>query len=634
MRLHLLLLLAVAFLCNACEKGTDDKTGTGSQESTIVLEKPEETHFDIDDLSQTVAVMFTAASHWHAECKAEWVSLSPEFGEEGKHLLTILVEANESDYNRTANITLYDIDHKSITLSIKQQANTKNRIMRLLSSMSGLMNSVSPIVYDHSDFGYHSVRLNTDFMAMLTFPCTMPERGGNTAYSRFQFANYGYGLGAESPFAKYVWVTYTTLIDHVNKIIDGSKHSDEMAQYEGVGRAFRALFYLDMACLYDALPAKDPKNPSYEGALASVEGLTVPIVTEDMSKEQRENNPRATREEMFEFILCDLDLAEDLLGDNKIDMQAMPNLAAIYALKARTYLWLGGFDESYANIPTSTEAYRLAAEYARKAITEATKMSVAITTSSEWLNPLYSFSNKMPSWIWATKLEPSDVPSNLHAFTAHMCPEALYGYGPLTGVGVSSTMYERMGEHDFRKLTIAAPDVTYENFSQYTQMSQEEWEEQRYRAPYTNFKFRPGNGERYDCAIGNAIALPIIRVEEMYFIEAEATAHFDEGRGKMLLETFMRNYRDVGYVYIGTDIIEETIFQKSVEFWGEGIVMFDMKRLDMGVDTTEANYPDGMQFKSEGRLPRWNFVIPQAAMDENVGIKANNPDPSNADNIL
>lgn len=634
MRLHLLLLLAVAFICNACEKGIDDKPGTGSQESTIVLENPEETHFDIDDLSQTVAVKFTAASHWHAECDAEWLSLSPEFGDEGKHTLLIHIEANEADSDRTTNIEIYDIDNRYITLSIKQQANAKNRILRMLSSMSSLMNSISPVAYDHSDFGYHSVRLHTDFMAMLAFPCTMPERGGKPVYSRFQPANNGDNLGAESPFAAYVWATYEVLIDRANEIIKYSKASEETAKWQGVGHAFRALFYLDMACMYDALPAQAPNNPSYEGALASVEGLTVPIVTEEMSKEQRENNPRATREEMFEFILCDLDLAEELLGDNKIDMQAMPNLAAIYALKARTYLWLGGFDESYANIPTSTEAYRLAAEYARKAITEATKMSVAITTSSEWLNPFYAFSTKMPSWIWATKLEPSDVPSNLHAFAAHMCPEALYGYGPLTGVGVSSTMYERLGENDFRKLTIAAPEVTYENFGQYTQMSEEEWEELRYRAPYTNFKFRPGNGERYDYAIGNAIAIPIIRVEEMYFIEAEATAHFDEGEGKMLLETFMHNYRDVGYTYSGTNIIEEIIFQKSVEFWGEGIVMFDMKRLDMGVDTTEANYPDGMQFKSEGRLPRWNFVIPQAAVDKNAGITANNPDPSNADNIL
>lgn len=630
MRRHLFLLLTTALLCSSCEElfGDKDNTEIGT-EAAITLGNPEETNFIIDYLSQTINVRFTATSHWHAASEAAWLTLSPEFGEEGEYLLSINIEANESNESRTAEVILSDATDRDVTLTIEQRANSTNDVKQRLASMSRMMNSVSSVAYDHSDFGYHSVRLNTDFMAMLTFPCTMPERGGNTAYSRFQFANYGYGLGTESPFAKYVWATYTTLIDHVNKIIDGSKHSDEMAQYEGAGRAFRALFYLDMACLYDALPAKDPKNPSYESALASVEGLTVPIVTEDMSKEQRENNPRATREEMFEFILCDLDLAEELLGDNKIDMQAMPNLAAIYALKARTYLWLGGFDESYANIPTSTEAYRLAAEYARKAITEATKMSVAITTSSEWLNPFYAFSTKMPSWIWATKLEPSDVPSNLHAFAAHMCPEALYGYGPLTGVGVSSTMYERLGENDFRRLTIAAPDVAYENFSQYTQMSQEEWEEQRYCAPYTNFKFRPGNGEREDYIIGNAIAIPIIRIEEMYFIEAEATAHYDEGSGAMLLETFMRNYRDVSYTFSGSDIIEEIIFQKSAEFWGEGIVMFDMKRLDMGIDTTNANYPIDMQFRSEGRLPRWNFVIPKDAMDENKGITECNPDPSN-----
>ena len=114
----------------------------------------------------------------------------------------------------------------------------------------------------------------------------------------------------------------------------------------------------------------------------------------------------------------------------------------------------------------------------------------------------------------------------------------------------------------------------------------------------------------------------------------EATAHYDEGTARMMLESFMSNHRDAGYSFSGDDLIEEIIFQKAVEFWGEGLVMFDMKRLDMSVDTTDANYPAGMVFKSDGRLARWNITIPAYAMRENRAITNHNPDPTNADIIL
>ena len=88
-------------------------------------------------------------------------------------------------------------------------------------------------------------------------------------------------------------------------------------------------------------------------------------------------------------------------------------------------------------------------------------------------------------------------------------------------------------------------------------------------------------------------------------------------------------HRDSRYFYVGSDLVEEIIFQKSVEFWGEGIVLFDMKRLDMGVDTTGANYPSGMLFKSEGRLPWWNLPMPAGEYTVNTGIgQYIGPDPS------
>lgn len=51
----------------------------------------------------------------------------------------------------------------------------------------------------------------------------------------------------------------------------------------------------------------------------------------------------------------------------------------------------------------------------------------------------------------------------------------------------------------------------------------------------------------------------MMRVEEMYLIEAEATAHYDATTGKSLLQSFMAN-RDPAYtVPAANDLIDEII---------------------------------------------------------------------------
>lgn len=506
-----------------------------------------------------------------------------------------------------------------------EDGSTKEYVEALFSNLNDYIAASCAVNYDHSDYGYHSVRAHMDFMTLITLPCTLPERGGNPYYSRFQFANYGFGFGVRDSTMEYVWHTYMPLIDFTNLIITTIGDAEELSHYKAMAQAYRALFYNDLAMAYDALPAKSDNLPGYESALENVRGLTVPIVKEDTTEAEAENNPRATREAMYEFILGDLDNAEKQLENYTQTDYRMPSLAAVYALKARVYLWLGGFEESYDKVPTSTAAYRLAAEYADKAINSS---GASVTNEYDWTNPFTAFNSHKSSWLWESVLTPDKVLDNLHAHVAHFCPEASYSYGPLVCHGVSSKMYDRLGDNDIRKRVIAGPEKSYAEFSSYTSMGEAEWSELAYRAPYTNFKFRPNMAERMDYNKANAISLPIIRIEEAYFIKMEATAHFDESSARSQLENFMTTYRDSDYSFTGSDIVEEIIFHKSVEFWGEGVTMADMKRLDMGVNTLDANYHIGMRFKSDGRLPRWNFVIPASELAENMGISDPNPDPS------
>ena len=129
-----------------------------------------------------------------------------------------------------------------------------------------------------------------------------------------------------------------------------------------------------------------------------------------------------------------------------------------------------------------------------------------------------------------------------------------------------------------------------------------------------------------------------MRVEEMYFIEAEAKAHENLGEGIRLLNEFMNNYRIVGGGYDCTNMsssvenfTNELMLQKRIEFWGEGIVMFDMKRLDMSTRRVYVgtNSPASYRLNTEGRAPYWNFVISRGETQNNPVIATqNNPDPS------
>ena len=543
----------------------------------------------------------------------------------------------------------------------KESAITESQLAQSSAGMESMMKSVPASMaahvaasYDHSDFGYHSVGLYKDHHAMTMFPCARVDRGGNPYYSRLQAPNYGFDMGTNGGYTHYIWYNFYPFIKKANDIIGSCSDDESLVEFRAIAKAFRALFYLELVGYYDSLPAKAPELPDYETELEKILGLTVPIVTESTTEDAAKQNPRADREEMFKFIFADLADAMNSMEMFETDPQfkatvygstpVYPELAAVYGLIARSYMWLGQFEAGLYPIEESEEseetkkklllltgrdAYAEALKYAELAIATA---NVPVMTEEQWSNVTTGFNTVVPSWIWATMMSTDTVINNLLAFPAHVCPEASYGYGPLACVGVASDTYERLFSTDIRKKLIIGENTTYEQFQKYTSMPREEWEELAYRAPYTNFKFRPGQGERVDYMVANAVSLPIMRIDEMYFIKMEALAHLDRvSEAKDELVRFMAN-RASGYYTNKSDkaeVIEEIIFQKSVEFWGEGVILFDMKRLDMGVHTTGQNYQSGMLFDTEGRLPWWNLPIPSGETAVNTATKEQaGPNPS------
>ena len=507
-------------------------------------------------------------------------------------------------------------------------------------AMEGIASSMPTIlitnyvdVGDHFDFGYPGIFGATDRLAGEVFPVSGNLPGGNQYYDRWQCYLYpgnSSGLSANGYGSPFFYLNYYQFIYAANEVISIASDNEAYGETLGLAKAFRALYYLDMARLYDPLPAKAPERTSYESELEAVKGLTVPIVREGMTLEDLESNPRVTREEMFEFIFEDLNAAEELLANYKPASKNMPSQAVVYGLKARAYLWLGGFTEQYANVPTGNDAYKLAAEYARKAIDAS---GCSIMTEDQWLS-ISGFNTVNSSWMWAMIQSTDTVLGNLLSWSALMCPEAIYGYGYGAQPGISIFSYNRLSNNDFRKKVFVGPDCDYSKMAPYTTLTEEEF---KTIAPYASFKFHTNGGEKSDYTSANVTSIPMMRVEEMYLTEAEATAHYDAGKGKSLLEAFMA-HRNPGYkAPVSTDLIDEIIFQKRIEFWGEGVILYDLKRLNMSMHNGDegTNAPSMAQLSTDGRAPWWNCVIPLSAVQQNTGLTGkNNPDPTHTVNSV
>lgn len=528
---------------------------------------------------------------------------------------------------------------------------TQDKVDKSLSAKEGLLWGMPSFenVYEvsttqHFDWGLGSIMHIRD---VLTEDLAVASSNYDH-YRRWEINQY---LGKDYVFAGFPWVFYNKWVQTANKAIGNIPEEGAIGielGYIGAAHAFRALIYLDMARMYEYLPCKATSSKNLEGN--DVLGLTVPIVTENTTEEEAKNNPRATHQEMFDFIEKDLNKAEELIENLTVNNPVLPNLDVVYGLKARLYMWHAGYLEEIGDIAEKgidagessekepldiriSDAYKNAEKYAHMVIERG---RYAPITKDQWLSTTTGFNTPNEAWMLSCQAvkENDVVQSGILNWTSWMCNETAYGYaaaGAMSCVGKS--FYERIPDNDFRKLSWVAPARKLKRQNTFVDPEFEELD------PYVSLKFRPGMGNFTDYQIGSATAIPLMRVEEMYFIEAEAAAHQDVERGKKLLQDFMRQYRIDSYSLAFSDkegVIEEIVFQKRVELWGEGQTFFDIKRLNYSVTRhyEETNFQDAAQFNTDGR-PAWmNFVISRNEEANNRGVKDwNNPDPSETEII-
>jgi hypothetical protein len=418
--------------------------------------------------------------------------------------------------------------------------------------------------------------------------------------------------------------------------VAGEEPSPEMKTGAGIARAMRAYFYLDLAQMYGAKTYTVDKT-----------ALTVPIVDENTSTKDATNNPRATNEKIFSFIIDDLDKAEVLLEGYKRNDVYTPDKSVVYGLKARAYLLMG--------------EWKNAAKYAKLA-----QAGYTIMDENAYTNWETGFNTPNASWMLGTTYKADDPNILLNdgdsSWGSMMCIEInpeTSGCGYAANYGdpflIDKHLYETIPATDFRKkcyvdfaIDEMDEDAQIQALSAYTKHPEwilntgsaiSQYDDLGYCMGGLNFKFRTAGGEagRDNQYIGFVVAVPMMRVEEMYLIEAEAVGRENEAEGKALLETFAKT-RDASYVYgqhneaygnkTTSAFINEIWWQRRIEFWGEGLATFDIKRLQKGIirNYEGSNHCPNFHYYSE-TTPAWmNFVIVQTETNYNLAC-TNNPEP-------
>lgn len=421
----------------------------------------------------------------------------------------------------------------------------------------------------HNDFGYSSIMMFTDAN---TEDVVSGDNGYNWCGNSLTYDDRNY----TSRESQIVWNDYYSIIFNANTVIGSldADTDDKLSQYYlAQGLAARGFCYLELAQLYQF---------NYKGHEQSP---CVPLITvENASEAAASGAPRATVEAVYAQVKSDLTQAIDLLtkaqeqGQKRSDRRYI-DLAVAYGLRARMNLAMQNWAEAAAD--------------AQAAINSTDARPATIEEVSK---PTFSNANE-PNWMWGIYIAETDdvVQSGIVNWISH-CGTLNYGYGQYSGGHqISKKLYATIPDTDIRKGWWSNEMGICQNISDewntYLHDTFKPTEKQEAQGivstPFTSCKFAP-----YQNVLNNDVNandIPLMRVEEMYLILAEAQQMAGQD-GKTTLENFVRTYRDPAYSCKASNVQNEVYRQKRIELWGEGRIWFDLMRLNRGVDRRGAGY--------------------------------------------
>ena len=502
-----------------------------------------------------------------------------------------------------------------------------NFVSSLTSAISGKFTFSGSNYQQPNDFGYTGFYLIRDVMGQ-----DMVAVNNNWFSTWYQC---GVGLAPIYLNCQQPWTYYYSEIYACNTVLKlaGENPDENKITGAGIAHCMRAMCYLELAQMYAPKPYAADKS-----------ALTVPIIPENLNLSEATENPRVSNEEMYKYILDNLDMAEEQLKDYVRPDKTTPDVSVVYGYKARTYLLM----EDWVN----------AEKYAKLA-----QEGYSIMTAEQYTDRVNGFNNAnyTNSWMLTCGFK-SDDPcityndgdSSWGTWMICEFPSGSDGLGYLNSYGganlIDRHLYETIPATDARKKCYidfaldeldpvedkeeiiealkAYPDVPENVYG--TGLCQDQF-------GGIPMKFRSANGNHTTNQVGYCVDLPMMRVEEMILIEAEAAGMQNESKGIQILTDFAKT-RDPEYVYgshneaynnFSTPALRNEIWwQRRVEFWGEGLATFDIKRLQKGIIRSYpgTNHVAGYRWNTDQPADWMTLCIIQTESNYNGGI-INNPTP-------
>ncbi len=353
------------------------------------------------------------------------------------------------------------------------------------------------------------------------------------------------------------WNFYYVIIRAANRIINSEGATDDM---RGQAYALRAFSYFNLVRLY---------ADTYS---VSKDEYAIPIYEDVIN----EGEPRRKVSEVYELITADLGEAYSLVTSVS---NTVLNQYAVRGLMARVYLEMGD--------------YLKAAKYA----SEARSGTFTLMDESAYLSGFSSISNS--EWMFGSDIT-SDTHTTYASFISHI-DNTNGGYAGLLGVykSIDKSLYESISDTDYRKQVFNDPDQTLNTSL----------------PSYANLKFRGPSNAFFEADVS------YMRVSEMYLIEAEAKAQLGDASAADVLYELV-SQRDASYTKstaTGDDLVEEIFLHKRIELWGEGLSLFDYKRLKKDVirNYDGSNHRADAMFDIYAGDSRFWYEIPEAETDSN-----------------
>ena len=437
---------------------------------------------------------------------------------------------------------------------------------------------------NHFDFGYPSIAMQLD-------ACGQDVVASNSGYNWFSASLVYSDRIYTSSRALFLWRLNYNHIKAANDLISSLPEDtqDPLAKaYLGQGFVNRAFGYFNLVQVFQFNYVGNESKPA------------IPIVLWDDPAEKRNNNPRASVEEVYTLILSDLEKGIRLLeGFNRPDNGVIDQRVA-YGIRARVNLVMQKWADAAADAAKAKAGFT---PYSREAVSK----------------PAFNNASNNQSWLWGALVsETNDVVlTGIINWPSHFC--SLTGNGYTTGTAtyrmINSKLWEQIPGTDVRKgwwvdqnlRSPLVPDAVGPAY-RFT--------------PYTNVKFGA-----YEDIIGrtmNASDWPMMRVEEMILIEAEGLAMSGQiAPAKTLLEDFVKTYRDPMYsctASSATAMQDEIWLQRRVELWGEGHSFFDIMRLKKPIERKGTNFSVDVQYSIPAEAKILLYRIPSAEINANGGI--------------